>query len=152
MKPQTTNKNRANTVLIIFVLLNIIGDIGNVVVWHANPSSRGSIVPGEMSGVATKGGFIYAALNDAGATLAVGSALLLIVAVVYAVAAYGLLRRQKWGALVVIAISVVNRVIAVFLFELNPAFAFWAVWTVVLVTLAALDYRKLTRQTAQPPV
>ena len=148
MNHQTSGKNRINTLLVLFVLINILGDLGNVVMWHANPDSQLSIVPRTTNGVITNGGYIYSLTNDAGTTLAVGSTILTTVAVVYAVALFGLLRKQKWGALAVIGISVVNRVFAVFLYEMNAAFALWGVWTVILVAVAHLDWRKLS---ANPP-
>ncbi len=147
---QTFGKNRINTLLIFFLLINIIGDIGNVAVWYIDPTFQGSIVPGSMGGIATHGGYIYSVLNDAGATLAIGAAVLILVAIVYAVAMFDLLKKQKRGALIVIAISLINRVIALFLFEISAAFTFWGVWTIILVVVAFLDYRKLSVPTAAP--
>jgi hypothetical protein len=80
--------------------------------------------------------------------LAAGTIILLVVAVVYIAALFGLLKKQKWAPLLVIAISVANRVIALFLYFISPAFAFWAVWTIILVVVAFLDHRKLS---ANPP-
>jgi hypothetical protein len=143
MNLKIPGKNRIHTVLVLFVLVNIIGDIGNVAFWHASPSFQLSIVPVAGSEVPSNGGYIYSLLGDAATTLAVGSTILTIVAVIYAVALFGLLKKKTWGALVVIGISVVNSVFAVFLYELSPAFAFWGVWTIILVVVAYLDYRKL---------
>jgi hypothetical protein len=143
MNSKSLDKNRIHTVLVLFVLLNIVGDIGNVILWHANPSSQLSIVPVLNAGIPSNGGYIYSLLGDAAATLAVGSTILTVVAVIYAIALYGLLTKKTWGALVVIVVSVVNRIFAVFLYELSPAFAFWGVWTIILVVVAYLDYRKL---------
>jgi uncharacterized membrane protein len=149
MNTKTTGKNRINTVLIFFILLNAIGDIGNVIFWHANPSSQGSIVGGVMGDVPLKGGYINSVLG-ASATLAFGSVTLIIVAAIYLIAMFGLFKKQNWGPLLVIAISIVNRVIAAFLYELSMAFTFWAVWTVILVAVAFLDYRKLTTNPQTP--
>jgi hypothetical protein len=133
MNTSKITKNRINTILVIFLAINIIGDIGNVVFWHANPDSRMSLNPS----------YIGTALGG-GTALIVGSSVLSIVAVAYLVALFGLLKKQKWGALAVIAISIANRVAAVFLYEVSAAFAFWAVWTIILVVLAYLDYRKFS--------
>jgi hypothetical protein len=43
----------------------------------------------------------------------------------------------------VIAISVANRALAVPLYLINIAFIFWLVWTVILVVVAYLDWRKM---------
>lgn len=69
--------------------------------------------------------------------------MLLIVALVYLVAVLGLMKEQKWAALLVIAVSIVNRVVAVFLYQFNEAFYFWVAWTIILVVVASLDYLKL---------
>ncbi len=148
MNIQTSAKNRINTVLAIFVVLNIVGDIGNVILWHANPSSQLSIVPVTTNSVTTNCSYLYSLLKDAGTTLAVASTILVIVAVIYAIALFGLVKKQKWGAILVIVISVVNRIFAVLLYEFNAAFTIWAIWTIVLVVVAYLDYRKLS---ASPP-
>ena len=149
MSTKTSGKNLIHTILVLFVLINIIGDIGNVAFWWASPSSQGSIVGGEMGGIPMTGGYLKSAIG-ADATLIVASVLLIVVAVVYLVALFGLLKKQKWGALLVIVISVVNRVIALFLFEISGAFAFWGIWTVILVVAAYLDYRKLSSPSAPP--
>jgi hypothetical protein len=119
-------------ILMIFVAINIIGDIGNVVFWWASPSSRLSLTPSIIG-------------NAAGAdnALIAGTIVLLVVAVVYIVSLFGLMKKMLWAPLLVIAISVANRVIAVFLYQISPAFIFWAIWTVILVVVAYLDYKKM---------
>jgi len=59
-----------------------------------------------------------------------------------------LIKRRTWAPLLVIAISVANRALAAVMFEVNEAFAFFAVWTVILVVVAYLDYRKLSATNA----
>ena len=100
-----------------------------------------------MGDAVSNGGFIANWAGDQ-AALAAGTITLAVVAVIYVVALFGLLKRRMWAPLLVIAISVANRVLAVFLFELNAAFAFWGVWTVILVVLAYFDYRKLSAASA----
>ncbi len=99
----------------------------------------------------TGGGVINQALGP-DAALLFGSAALLIVAFVYIVALFGLMRLKTWGAATVIAISIVNRVIAAFMFQFSEAFLFWAVWTTILAVLGFLDYRKLSRKTRTAPI
>lgn len=122
------------------MLLNIIGDLGNVIFWYLSPSSQGSLVGGSMGDVVSQGGFIANWAGDEVA-LAIGTVTLLAVAAIYTVALFGLVKRYTWGPLLVIAISIVNRILAIFLYELSPAFAFWGVWTIILVVVACLDYR-----------
>jgi hypothetical protein len=139
MEPKTNPKNRINTVLILFVALNIIGDIGNISFWYASPSSQGSL----------QGGYIASIAGNDNALIA-GSIILAIVSVVYIVGLYGLFKRMLWAPLLVIDISVANRALALVLYEISLAYAFWAVWTVILVVVSVLDYRKLKAATLKP--
>jgi len=120
-------------ILIIFVALNIIGDIGNVAFWWVNPSSRDASL---------NTGYIASIAGNENALIA-GTVILLVVSMVYAAALFGLLKKMAWAPLMVIVISVVNRVIALPLYFISPAFAFWAVWTVILVVVSYLDWKKL---------
>ncbi len=144
MNSKFNGKNRLNTVLVAFILLNIIGDIGNVIFWFASPASKISLIGGTLEGVAMEGGIINHLVGSNNA-LMIGSAILLIVALAYLAALFGLLKEQKWATLLVVMISIVNRVIAVFLYQFSAAFFFWAAWTVILVTIGYLDYRKLEK-------
>jgi hypothetical protein len=137
-----SNSSIIHKILMIFVAINIIGDIGNVIGWLAIPDMRGSLTGGVMNGVEMSGGYI-AVTAGADAALMAGAVILTAVAIIYIVALFGLLKGRKWSPLLIIAISIVNRVLAVLLFELNIAFAFWGIWTVILVVVAFLDHRKL---------
>jgi hypothetical protein len=147
MNTQTTTKNWINTILIIFVLLNIIGDIGNIIVWLAVPEMRASLVGGVMNGVELNGGYLAAVAGDQAALIA-GTVTLAVISILYVIALVGLLKRNKQATLGVIAISVANRALALALFEVNSAFAVWGIWTVILVVVAYLDYRKLSAANA----
>ena len=87
---KTTNKNRINTILIVFVLFNILADIGNIIFWHASPSSQGSLLGGNIGGIEFKGGYI-ASVAGAQAALAAGTIILAVVSIVYVAALLGLL-------------------------------------------------------------
>jgi hypothetical protein len=56
------------------------------------------------------------------------------------------MKRMVWAPLLVIAISIANRAIALGLYLISEAFIFFAVWTVILVVLAYLDWRKMKAQ------
>lgn len=129
-------------ILILFVVINIIGDIGNIAFWWINPSSRdASLNTGYIATVA-----------GADNALIAGTVILLVVSVVYAVALFGLLKKMLWAPLLVIAISIANRALALPLYFISPAFAFWAVWTVILVVLSYLDWKKLKGLKIKPGV
>jgi hypothetical protein len=65
----------------------------------------------------------------------------LVVAVVYIASLFGLMKKMKWALPLVIAISIANRVLALVLYFISPAFAFWAIWTIIHVIY--LDWRKM---------
>jgi len=136
MTAKTGKLGKLHTVLILFVVINIIGDIGNVAFWWANPSSRdASLNTGYIASVAGNGDALIA-----------GTIILLVVSAVYAAASFGLLKKMAWAPLLIIIISVVNRVIALPLYFISPAFAFWAVWTAILLVVSYLDWKKLKAQ------
>lgn len=126
---------KLHIILILFVAINIIGDIGNVAFWWANPSSRDASL---------NTSYIASVAGDGNALIA-GTIILLVVSAVYAAALFGLLKKMAWAPLLVIAISIANRVIALPLYFISPAFAFWAIWTVILVVLSYLDWKKLKK-------
>jgi hypothetical protein len=136
MKVKAVKLGRLHTVLILFVAINIMGDIGNVAFWWANSSSRDASL---------NTGYIASVVGNGNALIA-GTIILLVVSAVYAAALFGLLKKMAWAPLLVIAISVANRAIALPLYFISPAFAFWAVWTVILVAVSYLDWKKLKAQ------
>lgn len=135
---KTDNLGLIHKVLIVFVILNIIGDIGNVIFWWVSPSSRISLNPSIIG-------------NAAGAdnALIAGTVTLTVVSLVYIVSLYGLVKKMQWAPLLVIAISIANRVLAIFLYQISIAFVFWAVWTAILVAFGYLDWRKMKSKPAQ---
>ena len=123
-------------ILLLFVAINIIGDIGNVAFWWVSPDSRAASLNTGYIGV-------VAGVQNA---LIAGTITLLVVAVVYIVVLFGLLKRMKWAPQLIIAISVANRALAIVLYFISPAFAFWAVWSIILIVLSYFDWRKMTTQ------
>ncbi len=119
-------------ILMFLIIINIIGDVGNVAFWWGIPSSRLSLTP---SFIGTTAG--------ANTALFVGSVILLIVAVAYVVGLFGLFRRMKWAPLLVITISVANRALAFVLYQISVYVLIWVIWTVILVVIAYLDWRKM---------
>ncbi len=123
-------------ILLVFVAVNIVGDVGNVVFWLASPDSRASSL---------NTGYIGAVAGVQNALIA-GTIILLVVAAVYAIALFGLLKRDKWAPQLVIAISVINRALALILYLISPAFAFWAIWSIILIVISYFDWRKMNIQ------
>jgi hypothetical protein len=133
MKTKPASLGIIHKVLIAFVAINIIGDIGNVAFWWANPASRvASLNTGYIG--------INAGISNA---ITAGTLILLVVSFVYIVALFGLLKRLKWAPKLIIAISVANRALAIVLYFISPAFAFWAVWSIILIAVSYFDWRKM---------
>jgi hypothetical protein len=133
MASKAVNLGLIHKILMLFVAINIIGDIGNVAFWWASSDSRAASLNTGYIGVT-------AGIENA---LIAGTIILLVVAVVYILALFGLIRKMAWAPLLVIAISIANRFIALPLYFISPAFAFWAVWTSILVVLSYLDWKEL---------
>jgi hypothetical protein len=122
-------------ILILFVAINIVGDIGNVAFWWANSASRAASLNTGYIGV-------NAGVSNA---LTAGTVILLLVSVVYILALYGLLKRKIWAPKIIIAISVVNRALALVLYFISPAFAFWAIWSIILIAVSYFDWSKMNK-------
>ena len=117
----------------LFILINIIGEIGNIAFWWANSASRAVSLNNSIIGVAA----------GIGNALIAGTIVLLVIAVVHIIALYGLMKQMKWAPKLIIIITVVNRALALILYFISPAFVFWAVWSIILIALAYFDWRKM---------
>ena len=125
--------NLITKILLILIVLNIAGDVLAAAFFLWDPSL------GELS---VYGGLIASFAGQNGAVM-ITSAILLGYAVVYAVSVFGLLSKLKWAPLLVIAVSVVNRALALgVIFEPNVAWLFWSVWKLVIIALAFYLWRK----------
>jgi hypothetical protein len=122
-------------ILALLITLNIIGDIGNIVFWWVSPESRALSLNTGYIGVTA----------GADAALITGTVVLAVVAASYGVALFGLIRKTPWMPLLVISISIVNRALALMLYEVSAAFLFWTAWTVILVVFAYLSWRRLDK-------
>jgi hypothetical protein len=119
-------------VLLILTALTIIGELISIILWTVNPT-----IP---SGQSIR--FTLAADY----TLAVANAA--VFAVLNIVSFFLILRRNKFGPLFLIAISIANRVVSHGIF-IGGAHLFFIIWTVLLVVFAYLDYRNLSKKQPQ---
>ncbi|HML02842.1 MAG TPA: hypothetical protein VK487_05645 [Candidatus Bathyarchaeia archaeon] len=133
MNSPKTGRNWVNLLLMFLVVINIVGDVGNIAFWDAVPSSRESLM----------GGWV-ASFVGAENALTAGTIILAIVAIIYVVSTLGLPKKRKWAPLLIIAISIANRALAVFLYAFNEAFFRWFAWTIILLIVAFLDFRKIS--------
>ncbi len=136
MGVNTSKSNYASLItkiLIVLVILNIAGDAIGAAFFLWDPSL------GELS---VYGGLIASFVGKNSAVM-ITIAVLLAYAVVYAIAVFGLLGKLKWAPPLVIAVSIVNRVLALgVIFELNFAFLIWSAWKLVIIALAFYLWRK----------
>jgi hypothetical protein len=130
--------------LIIFVAINIIGEVGNVIAWWAVPSMQISLNGGTINDVTSPPSILSSAVGSQNA-LIIGSVLLLTVAAAYTYTLIGLRKKQIKAPIMVMGISVVNRILALVIFAISVAFAFWAIWTVILVVVSYLDWQKMKK-------
>jgi hypothetical protein len=116
-------------ILLALVALTIIGEVSSIILWVVNPA--------------------LAANPSARFTLAVDYTIAVASAAVFAVlnfiAFIWILRRNKFGSLFLIAISIINRVVSHSIF-IGGAHLIFVTWTILLIVFAYLDYRKLSNQ------
>ncbi len=115
-------------ILMLFVIVNVIGDVGNVGLWLGVPSTRALSLNTGLIGTAA----------GVGNALIAGSVILLLVAAVCIVSLFGLSKKLMWAPLFIIAISVVNRALALRFTSSVLHSAFWAIWTVISSSLSSI--------------
>jgi hypothetical protein len=103
-------------ILLFLVILNIVGNILNIVIWVMAPSWNDLTMRDSLNG----GLIARFAGNDA--ALVISSAIIFSYAAVYAISAYGLLSKAKWAPLLIIKVSIVDRALALVIFELTEGF------------------------------
>jgi hypothetical protein len=115
-------------ILLVLTAITIIAEVFSIIFWTANPK-----IPIGQARVTLAVDYTIAVANAA------------VFAVLNLVAFIWIMRRNKMGPLLLIAISIVNRVIShpIFIGGAHPVFI---TWTILLVVFAYLDYRKLSTQ------
>jgi len=115
--------------LLVLTALTIVGEVASIILWTANPTiPSGQEIRFTLAvdyRIAVANAAVFAALN--------------FVALVW------VLRRNKKGALFLIAVSIINRVISHPIF-IGGAHLIFVTWTVLLVIFAYLEYRRLSKQ------
>jgi hypothetical protein len=127
------NANLITKILLILIILNIAGDVIAAALFLWGPSlGELSVYGGLIAGFAGKNGAVT-----------ITTAILLGYAGVYAFSVFGLLRKLKWAPILVIAVSVLNRALALgVIFEPNVAWLIWSAWKLVIVAFAVYLWRK----------
>src|SRR5665647_340011 len=130
------HSNLIAKILIIMTILNVAGNISNVVIWLMGPSWGDSSMRDSLNG-----GLIASFVGNDGA-LVISSTIILFYATVYAIATFGLFSKSKWASLLIIEISIVDRALALVIFQLNIGFLIWSAWKIVMISLAFYLLRK----------
>jgi hypothetical protein len=121
-------QNLKHKALLILTALTIIGEVASIILWTTNRPIMGE--------------------PTARFSLAVDYRIAVVNAAVFAVlnlAAFALIfRKNKTGTLLLIAISILNRVISYSLF-VGGAHAIFITWTALLVIFAYVEYRGLSK-------
>jgi len=124
--------NLITKILLILIILNIAGDVFSAY-WFLSTPSLGEL--SLFSGLIAS----FAGQNIA---LVIVNAVLLTYASVYAIAAYGLFRKTNWAPLLIIAVSIVNRALALIIFVPNHQWLIWTAWQIMIISLAFILWRK----------
>jgi hypothetical protein len=123
--------------LAFFAVLTAIGEIGNIWIWLTPEEGGASQASLRYGPISSSLGFDFA--------LWFGCAILAFAAVVYCIASVGLLKKQKWGAKLIIGVSLLNRLLSLVIFQFNAgAFAIIGCWSLVLIVMAYFSLPKLS--------
>jgi len=116
--------NRNYKILLILLALTFMGEFVSIAFWILQPELRMTLI-------------VDYSLASAAAAVA---ALLNIIAFI------GILRKSKWGCLLVITVSIPNRFVGLFFFDISAAVTtgLFAIWTSLLVIFAYINYREIT--------
>ena len=122
-------KDSTHKILLILTAIAILGEVLSIILWASNrpvagePFARFSLAVDYRIAIADAA--VFASLN--------------------LVAFAWIFRRSKTSPLFLIAISIINRLISEFIF-IGGIHGIFLTWTAVIVIVAYLDYRKLTKQ------
>lgn len=134
-KTKPAHASLVTKILLVMVALNVAGNIANVVIWLMSPSWNDPSLRESLYGG------LIASFAGQEAALMISSAIILSYATLYAISAFGLLRKSKWAPLLIIEVSIVDRALALVIFELSPGFLIWTVWKIVMISLAVYLWR-----------
>jgi hypothetical protein len=123
----TSKKITHHKLLLILISIAIIGEIFSIIIWAVNP-------------------LIFQGLHEARFTLAVDYEIAIlnagIMVVLNLVSFFGIIKRKKWGPLILIISSIGNRIASHPIFIGGTHLVFIS-WTIVLVVFSIIEYRQL---------
>ncbi len=117
-------EERYHKILFLLVLVQIIGSLGSIVIWYAQPDMRMTLVVPY-----TDASFVAA-----------------VVAVLAVVALIGVRMKTIWAPILVIIMTISSRILGFMHFELSAGQALFAVWSVVLIVFSVLNYLETSKK------
>jgi len=121
-------QNLKHKILLVLTALTIIGEVASIILWTINPT----IPTGQKIRFTLAVDYTIAVANAA------------VFAVLNLVALILIIRKNKFGSILLIAFSIINRVISHPIF-IGGVHLIFLTWTILLVIFAYLDYRKLSK-------
>ena len=119
-------QTRNNKILLTLLYLTILGEVTSIILWTVNPS----LPSGNMVRFTLAVDYTIAVLN---ATIMVALNL---------IALFLIRKRNKWGPLFLIAISIGNRIASHPIF-IGGTHLIFTIWTATLVIFSYLDYNRI---------
>ena len=116
--------DRYHKILAILVIIQIIASFASIVIWYTQPDMRMTLV---------------VPYTDA-------SIVAVIVGIVAIVAFLGIRMHFWWTPILVIILTLSNRIIGLMHFELSVAQAIFAVWSAVLVIFSIMNYTEISNK------
>ncbi len=119
-------QNATHRILLTITSLTIIGEIASIILWTLNPTLPSGLM------------MRFSLAVDY--TIAVANAAIMIIFNSFSL--FLIIRKNKKGSILLILISIINRVVSHFIF-IGGAHLFGIAWTAVLILFAYLEYNKL---------
>lgn len=116
-------------ILLVLTALTIIGELISIILWTANPT----LPSGQQVRFTLAVDYIYAVVNAA------------VFLILNIVAFMLITKRNKMGSVLLIAASIINRVVSHPIF-IGGAHLFFIIWTILLIIFAYIEYRKLSNR------
>ena len=120
---------KTHNILKWLIALNIIGDLISIPFWLVLPTMA----------------------NTQGSTLTVDTSIAIadaaVAAALFAIALYGIIKKQKWGSILAIILTVTQRVVGFFMFQLNVGVAVEVIWSLLIIYFA---YKEITQPKTTP--
>ena len=121
------NSSKYHLILMVLVKLQIIGSLASIVIWYTQLDIRMTLV----------------------VDYTLASTVAFVVAILNIEALSNIKKKEKEGPLLVIGITITNRIFGFFFFEVNALQAVFIAWSAVLIVFAFIDYKQFSKKEEQ---